>query len=53
VSTAADQPGTDAGGPFEIPDKALRARALPALRQGRFDLAERLLVGKDVALDAV
>jgi Xaa-Pro aminopeptidase len=48
MTTAADQPGTDPGNPFEIPDEELRTRALLALRQGRFDLAEKLLVGKDV-----
>ncbi|WP_296809449.1 bifunctional diguanylate cyclase/phosphodiesterase [Thiocapsa sp.] len=48
MTTATDQPGTDAGDPFEIPDEELRTRALLALRQGRFDLAEKLLAGKDV-----
>ncbi|RKT43709.1 bifunctional diguanylate cyclase/phosphodiesterase [Thiocapsa rosea] len=48
MTTAADQPVTDLGSPFEIPDEELRTRALLALRQGRFDLAEKLLVGKDV-----
>ncbi len=33
---------------FEISDDELRARALLALRQGHFDLAEKLLAGKDV-----
>lgn len=48
MSTETDQPGTNAGNPFEIPDEELRTRALLALRQGRFDLAEKLLAGKDV-----
>lgn len=48
MTTADDQPVTDPGNPFEIPDDELRTRALLALRQGRFDLAEKLLVGKDV-----
>ncbi|MFB1488099.1 MULTISPECIES: EAL domain-containing protein [unclassified Thiocapsa] len=48
MSTADDQPLTDPGNPFEVPDEELRTRALLALRQGRFDLAEKLLVGKDV-----
>ena len=48
MTTATDQPGTDPGNPFEITDEELRTRALLALRQGRFDLAEKLLLGKDV-----
>lgn len=37
-----------AANPFEISDDELHTRALLALRQGRFDLAETLLAGKDV-----
>jgi hypothetical protein len=48
VSTSNDRNGRDAGNPFEVPDEELRGRALLALRQGRFDLAEKLLAGKDV-----
>ncbi|WP_373510925.1 hypothetical protein [Thiocapsa sp.] len=46
MSTETDQPGTDAGNPLEFPDEALRTRALLALRQGRFDLAESLRAAK-------
>jgi hypothetical protein len=48
MTTATDQRGTDPANPLEIPDEELRTRALLALRQGHFDLAEKLLVGKDV-----
>lgn len=43
-----DDHDTSAANPFEMSDDELRARALLALRQGRFDLAETLLAGKDV-----
>jgi hypothetical protein len=48
VTTATDQRGTDPDNPFEILDEELRTRALLALRQGCFDLAETLLAGKYV-----
>ncbi|NCC29286.1 MAG: bifunctional diguanylate cyclase/phosphodiesterase [Gammaproteobacteria bacterium] len=48
MSTTNDRTGMNASDPFEIPDEELRGRALLALRQGRFDLAEKLLAGKDV-----
>jgi diguanylate cyclase (GGDEF)-like protein/PAS domain S-box-containing protein len=43
-----DDQGSHAIDPAETPDDELRARALLALSQGRFDLAEKLVASRDV-----